>query len=161
MVCRKDDTADCPVCQWIGAKEEVARFGTVAAFKDVENFAREHKARCTGLSFDEVVNVLEAFVHGLNGRRLKVEVGEQAYTDTETLFLPATVSRFEQREDNFQLYKAMVVHQWAQTWYGTWRIDVRQALAHPHLPATESACEVRFHKRSPALLSGPAGPMIH
>ena len=66
----------------------------VAAFKDVENFAREHKARSTGLALDEVVNVLEGFVHGLNGRRLKIEAGEQVYTDTETLFLPATISRF-------------------------------------------------------------------
>ena len=101
----------------------------VAAFKDVETFAREHEARATGLALDRVANVLEAFAHGLNGRRLKVEAGEHTFTDTETLFLPATVSRFDERERNFQLYKAMVVHQWAQTWYGTWRIDVSEALA--------------------------------
>ncbi|MCO6413787.1 MAG: hypothetical protein J5I92_13695 [Thiogranum sp.] len=96
----------------------------VAAFRDVDSYAREYRARATGLALDEVVNVLEAFVHGLNGRRLKIESGEHTCTDTETLFLPATVSRFESRDDNFQLYKAMVVHQWAQTWYGTWRADV-------------------------------------
>ena len=101
----------------------------VAAFKDVENFAREHKARSTGLALDDVVNVLEGFVHGLNGRRLKIEAGEQIYTDTETLFLPATISRFKTRDANFQLYKAMVVHLWAQTWYGTWREAIPGALA--------------------------------
>ena len=74
------------------------------------------------------MNILEAFVHGLNGRRLKVESGEQGYTDTESLFLPNAISRFKQREKNFQLYKAMAVHQWAQTWYGTWRIDIGEAL---------------------------------
>ncbi|HUT39954.1 MAG TPA: hypothetical protein VM011_01320 [Gammaproteobacteria bacterium] len=95
----------------------------VAAFKDVERFAHEHKARATGVAFDEVVNVLEMFVHGLSGRRLKIECGEQAYTDTETIFLPATVAHYAARDDNFQLYKVMVVHQWAQTWYGTWRIE--------------------------------------
>ncbi|MGD8615878.1 MAG: hypothetical protein PVI91_09485, partial [Gammaproteobacteria bacterium] len=100
----------------------------VAAFKDVDHFAREHKARSTGLVLDDVVNVLEAFVHGLHGRRLKVEAGEETYTDTETLFLPPTVGRFEERERNFQLYKAMVVHQWAQNWYGTWRLDLGRAL---------------------------------
>ena len=62
----------------------------VAAFRDVESFARAHKARTTGVAFDDVVNVLEMFVHGLNGRRLKIECGEQCYTDTETIFLPAT-----------------------------------------------------------------------
>ncbi len=101
----------------------------VTAFKDVETFAREYEARSTGLALDRVANVLEAFVHGLGGRRLKVEAGEHTFTDTETLFLPATLSRFEDRERNFQLYKAMVVHQWAQTWYGTWRVDVAAALA--------------------------------
>jgi nitric oxide reductase NorD protein len=100
----------------------------VAAFKDVENFARDHKARSTGLILDDVANVLEAFVHGLHGRRLKIEAGEQVYTDTEILYVPDTISRFEQREQNFQLFKAIVVHQWAQAWYGTWRIDVAQAL---------------------------------
>jgi len=100
----------------------------VAAFKDVDNFARAHRERTTGLALDEVVNVLEAFVHGLNGRRLKVESGEHVFTDSESLFLPNAISRFSQRDKNFQLYKAMVVHQWAQTWYGTWRVDISEAL---------------------------------
>ena len=101
----------------------------VAAFKAVEEFAREHRSRTTGLAFEDVAGVLEAFVHGLNGRRLKIARGEQAWTDTETLHLPASVSQFEARADNFQLYKAMVVHQWAQTWYGTWRAALPEALA--------------------------------
>jgi len=95
----------------------------VVAFRDVESFSRVHKARTIGVAFDDVVNVLEMFVHGLNGRRLKIECGEQCYTDTETIFLPASVSRYPHRDDNFQLYKAMVVHQWAQGWFGTWLID--------------------------------------
>jgi nitric oxide reductase NorD protein len=103
-------------------------YPAVAAFRDVESFARDYRARATGIAFDEVVNVLEMFVHGLGGRRLKIACGGQAYTDTETLFLPDSVGRFAGREDNFQLYKVMVVHQWAQTWYGTWRIDIREAL---------------------------------
>jgi nitric oxide reductase NorD protein len=101
----------------------------VAAFKEVEAFACEHKARSIGLALDEVANVLEGFVHGLNGRRLKIEAGEQVYTDTETLYLPAAVSRFTDRDANFQLYKSMVVHLWAQTWYGTWRENIPNALA--------------------------------
>jgi nitric oxide reductase NorD protein len=114
----------------------------VAAFKDVENYAREFRERATGLELDEVINVLEAFVHGLGGRRLKIEPGEQTCTDTETLFLPVTVSLFEDRDSNFQLYKAMVVHQWAQTWYGTWRIDPADALARYPDYARALAC---FH----------------
>ena len=101
----------------------------VVAFKDAEGFAHEYKARQTGLAFDEVVTVLEPFVHGLNGRKLKVEVGEQSYTDSESLFLPAIITRFPERERNFQLYKTLLVHQWAQTWFGTWQLDVGAVLA--------------------------------
>ncbi|MDX2457029.1 MAG: hypothetical protein QNL87_05940 [Gammaproteobacteria bacterium] len=100
----------------------------VLAFKDAEGFAREYKARSTGVAFADVVNVLEAFVQGLNGRRLKIACGDVAWTDTETLYLPAIAGHFEARDDNFTLYKVMVVHQWAQTWYGTWRIDVSELL---------------------------------
>jgi nitric oxide reductase NorD protein len=100
----------------------------VAAFKDVDNFSRAYRERTTGLALDEVVNILEAFVHGLNGRRLKVSAGEEVFTDSESLFLPAAISRFRRRDRNFQLYKAMAVHQWAQTWYGTWRVDIAEAL---------------------------------
>ncbi len=101
----------------------------VAAFKDVEQFAREYKARKTGLAFEDVVNVLEPFVHGLSGRKLKLEAGPRSYTDTETLYLPPLIGRFAERERNYQLYKAMLVHQWAQTWFGTWQLDLQQALA--------------------------------
>ncbi|MDX1698776.1 MAG: hypothetical protein R3308_10840, partial [Thiohalobacterales bacterium] len=98
----------------------------VAAFKDVEQFAREYRSRATGVAFDDVVNVLEMFVHGLHGRRLKIECGDVASTDTEIIFLPGAVAHYEARDDNFQLYKTMAVHQWAQTWFGTWRIDPQE-----------------------------------
>ena len=114
----------------------------VVAFRDVEGFARNYKARSTGVSFEDVVNVLEVFVHGLNGRRLKLECGDHCYTDTETLFLPACVSRYPDREENFQLYKAMVVHLWAQTWFGSWRIELREVLGRYADPDAALAC---FH----------------
>ena len=114
----------------------------VVAFRDVEGFARDYKARSTGVSFEDVVNVLEVFVHGLNGRRLKLECGDHCYTDTETLFLPACVSRYPDREENFQLYKAMVVHLWAQTWFGSWRIELREVLGRYTDPDAALAC---FH----------------
>jgi nitric oxide reductase NorD protein len=123
----------------------------VAAFKDVESFAREYKARTTGVAFDDVVNVLEMFVHGLNGRRLKIECGDAAWTDTETIFLPASVARYEAREDNFQLYKAMVVHQWAQTWFGTWRIEPQEVFG--RFPDSERAVAC-FHALETLRLDG-------
>ncbi len=114
----------------------------VTTFRDVERFARDHKARTTGVAFDEVVNVLEVFVQALNGRRLKIACSEHCYTDTETIFLPVSVSRYAEREDNFQLYKVMLVHQWAQTWFGTWRIESQQVFGRY---ADPEAAVSRFH----------------
>jgi len=94
----------------------------VAALKSVEVFVRGRKERLTGLSLDDVAGVLENFVHGLSGRRLKIEAADRAGTDTETLFLPGLLSLMPRREDNFRLYKSIAVHLWAQTRYGTWRI---------------------------------------
>ncbi len=39
------------------------------------------------------------------------------------------LSRFAARADNFRLYKAMVAHQWAQTWFGTWRPNLSESVA--------------------------------
>lgn len=63
---------------------------------------------------------------GLNGRDLRLAVAEETYTDTETLFVPALLGVLSNREDNFRLYKAIVSHQWAQTWFGTWQVDHRR-----------------------------------
>lgn len=93
-----------------------------SAFSEVQSFATEavEAARCVPLQ--EVQRVLELFVHGLAGRPLKLEAAGEIYTDTDTLFLPARLSRFTNRQDNFRLYKAMTAYQWAQAWYGTFRI---------------------------------------
>ena len=68
------------------------------------------------------------FVHGLSGRHLKLEQGDAAYTDSETLFLPAVIARMQTAEDNFTLCKAMVALLWAQTRFGTFRADLAAAL---------------------------------
>jgi nitric oxide reductase NorD protein len=95
----------------------------ISSLGSVQAFAEQHRGRMSGLAFEDVAGVLEAFVHGLSGRRLKLETAGECYTDTETIFLPGTVARFSDRDENFQLYKAIAVHLWAQTWYGTWRVD--------------------------------------
>ena len=138
----------------------------VAAFRDVESFARDYRARSSGVNLDDVINVLEAFVHGLNGRRLKIEAGEQTFTDSETLHLPATIGRFEGHDDNFQLYKAMVVHQWAQTWYGTWRIDPAETFGRHADGGHATACfhmleTLRLNARIRDLLPGVYRHMAH
>jgi len=91
---------------------------------DVEQFVQRSHERSAGALFDEVSGVLLHFVHGLAGRPLKLALDDSAWTDSETLFLPALLARLPTVEENFRLYKTLVVMQWAQIHYGTLRAAV-------------------------------------
>ncbi|GAB4294870.1 MAG: VWA domain-containing protein [Thiohalomonadaceae bacterium] len=90
--------------------------------QDVERFVRHSQARSAGALFDEVSGVLLHFVHGLAGRPLKLALSDSAWTDSETIHLPALLTRLADREDNFRLYKLLAVMQWAQIHHGTLRV---------------------------------------
>jgi len=116
-------------------------------FKDVAGFAAEAAAATHGAALEEISGTLELFLRGLSGRALKLEAGETTYTDTATLFLPARLTRFPDRERNLRLYKAIAAHLWAQTWYGTFRAGgayVSLAQAARHFPDPARAVRV-FH----------------
>lgn len=101
-----------------------------AALDALEAFAADYRLSHVAVSLDEVRPVLETFITGLSGRDLKLEPGASSFTDTNALFLPASISRFGEREKNYRLYKAIAVHLWAQTWFGTFRRPSPDA---PHL----------------------------
>ena len=77
----------------------------------------------TSAEFSEFSKTIESLLTGLNGRPLKVEISDEIYTDTETVYLPERVSSEKTKEENFNLIKASAIHLWAQTYYGTWRIN--------------------------------------
>ena len=94
---------------------------TIVAMQKIDEYIESLRRACEGVRFGDVVRILEPFVRGLNGRGLKLAIGDDVYTDTETLFLPAVIDRFDGEADNYRLYKVMAVYLWAQTWFGTWR----------------------------------------
>ena len=101
--------------------------GLGAALKvinEVDRFARMRHEHASGTLFEEVGGILFTFVRGLSGRSLKLEQGEAAYTDSATLYLPAVVAEMQSAEDNFRLCKALTAMLWAQTRFGTFRIDL-------------------------------------
>ena len=112
----------------------------IAILQQVESFSQARQT--TGLALAEVEQILATFITGLSGRQLKLASSSDTYTDTETLFLPALVNHFATRNENFLLYKAMVVHLWAQTRFGTWRLSLTKALQ--HFPQPQVACQL-FH----------------
>ncbi|MFZ5485337.1 MAG: nitric oxide reductase activation protein NorD [Pseudomonadota bacterium] len=90
----------------------------------VGQFMRQREGQAAGALFEDIAPVLGNFVRGLSGRKLKIEQGDAAWTDGEKIVLPAIVADLPEREDNFQLAKAMVALLWAQTRHGTLRIDL-------------------------------------
>tara|TARA_R110002049_G_scaffold2743_4_gene21069 strand:+ start:3405 stop:5669 length:2265 start_codon:yes stop_codon:yes gene_type:complete len=98
----------------------------IEAMKHVDDYVDTITAAPTSVSFDQISRIIESIITGLNGRALKLEQGDELFTDTEVIHLPENISTFKNREDNFALYKTIAVHQWAQTWYGTWRVDIQQ-----------------------------------
>ncbi len=98
--------------------------GAINTMKNVDEYIQSITNAPASVTLEEVSRVLESFVTGLNGRKLSIEPSDNFYTDTETIRLPDISTEFNRREDNFALYKAMTVHQWAQTWFGTWRMNV-------------------------------------
>ena len=99
--------------------------------EQVDSFdAAQHRNDAAGALFDEIAPVLGNFVCGLSGRRLRIEEGDAAWTDGERIVLPPLIAALPNLDDNFQLAKATVALLWAQTRFGTLRIDYAGVAAH-------------------------------
>ncbi|WP_353572420.1 nitric oxide reductase activation protein [Candidatus Albibeggiatoa sp. nov. BB20] len=98
----------------------------VQHLQQIEQFATDYQQNLNAIQLQDIQGILYNFVTGLNGRQLKIVSNDAVFTDTETLFLPAQLNYFAQSQDNFQLYKAMLSHLWAQTWFGTWRLNLKK-----------------------------------
>jgi len=109
-------------------------YAAVGVFQNVDRVLERARIAQVGATLEDHSAVLERVVLGLSGRRLRLEPGDSIYTDTETLYLPATVSRFEGRDDNFCFLKAAATNLWAQTRFGTWQRGVVEALARFETP---------------------------
>jgi nitric oxide reductase NorD protein len=117
------------IIQGLDVYDRSGLYAAVEVFRNVDQFLEQARIAQVGVVTAEVAAVLEHFVLGLSGRRLRLDSAEEVYTDTETLFLPPVCCRFEGREDNFRLLKATATYLWAQTRFGTWRPQVIEALA--------------------------------
>ena len=96
----------------------------MSVIRDLDNYIHTAHVNACGAVLDEEVPVLLPFVQGLSGRKLKIAEaeGNVAYTDTETIFLPAITALLEESKDNFLIYKATAAFLWAQIQFGTFRL---------------------------------------
>jgi nitric oxide reductase NorD protein len=111
----------------IGAMDTYDREGLYPGsqvFKHAAEFVTRARGSASEVTFEDVAQVLQLFICGLSGRRLRLDTAPHGYTDTETIFLPPRVALFPTRDENFLVYKAMATLLWAQVRYGTFSIDL-------------------------------------
>ncbi|NOZ11394.1 MAG: nitric oxide reductase activation protein [Gammaproteobacteria bacterium] len=134
------------ITEWILSALDVydrkGLFPSSAVLQNASDFAARLQFKDVVVEFDDIAGVMAHFVQGLSGRPLKVAPSDEVYTDSDSLFLPPRLQQFSRQEDNFRLYKAMAAHQWAQTWYGSFRVDIEAVCA--QYPDPERALEL-FH----------------
>ncbi len=114
-------------------------YAASAALKDLSRFARAWDAQAHAARFEDSARVLELFLCGLAGRRLRVDAGEEPWTDTETVYLPREVTLFAARSRNFLVYKAMAALAWAQARLDTFSADLAAAVSGSADPARARA----------------------
>ena len=111
--------------------------------QQMDLFVRQGRERASASLFEEEAGVLLPFVQGLAGRKLKLEQGDQLYTDGEVIYLPAVMAHLPAKRDNFLLYKAAVAYHWAQTRFGAIQADLlNDLIGHP-----ESESLLRYFHR--------------
>lgn len=133
----------------------------IELLENVNTFAAEYAERAAQIDLESMLGVLQPLVIGLGGRPLTVMAGEDAYTDTENIYLPASIRRFHDPQLNRVLYKALAVYLWAQNFYGTWRLlNLGQLSQLPDpeasLPAFACLERLRIEARLEADLPGQA-----
>jgi len=99
-------------------------YPSLEVIRNVNDFLELAHEKEAGSVLEEESGILLHFAHGLAGRKLKLEQAGQAYTDTETIFLPAIEARLADKKQNFSLYKVMVAYMWAQARFGSYRVKL-------------------------------------
>jgi nitric oxide reductase NorD protein len=108
----------CDVFDRTGLQTALRVMEQVDTFDEVQ-----HQHDAAGALFEDIAPVLGNFVCGLSGRRLRIEEGDAAWTDGERIVLPPLIAALPDLDDNFQLAKITVALLWAQTRFGSLRID--------------------------------------
>ena len=98
------------------------------ALAAVDDFlAQQDQNGCAAHLDDPTTSILSHYLRGLSARPLRVKTAEAAWTDTETVYLPAFINEFEDPEKNATLYRLTATQSWAQIHYGTFRRESPKA----------------------------------
>ncbi len=119
-------TAEAWIIQAMDAYDREGLHRGSQVFKQVDDFLQRNGA-AEAATFEEHAPVLELYICGLAGRRLKLDTGAEPQTDSETLFLPARIAALPTKAENFNIFNILSTLLWAQGRYGTWHADLTAA----------------------------------
>lgn len=120
-------TAEAWIIQAMDVYDREGLYRGSHVFKNADEYAALGRLDSSAATFEEVARVLQLFVCGLSGRRMRLDTAARPYTDTETLYLPARIAVASNPQDNFLFYKVMTALLWAQGRYGTYNADLEAA----------------------------------
>ena len=110
---------------WLGESltiyDREGLYPAVSALQGVDSFRQRFQKKRYQCALEEVKPKLDVFIRGLAGRALNLKPDSKTYTDTEHLYLPKTISHYQDKNKNKALYKSIACFLWAQTWYGTFK----------------------------------------
>jgi nitric oxide reductase NorD protein len=121
------DAAEVWIIQAMDTYDREGLYRGSQVFKRSAEFAQLAGGSAAAVTFEEAAHVLQLFVCGLSGRRMKLDTAAHAYTDTETLFLPPRITVSSDRNHNFLIYKIIFTLLWAQGRFGTFNADLQAA----------------------------------
>lgn len=84
-----------------------------------------------GLPLDNIQGVLRIYVEGLTGKEIEIAPlsampQESRIGDGRTIYLPSSVTEFDDEEMNFRLYKVLAAHGAGQIEFGTFIKDTKE-----------------------------------
>ena len=130
-------------------------YPAMSAIKNLDQYIDTAHIQACGAVFEEEASILLPFLQGLAGRKLKLAESEQAYTDTETIYIPAITALFGNKKENFLHYKVTVAYLWAQIQFGSFRVDLEWLRNAPERLAKFCALEnIRLEARIERELPG-------
>ncbi|PKN19912.1 MAG: hypothetical protein CVU71_05970 [Deltaproteobacteria bacterium HGW-Deltaproteobacteria-6] len=77
-----------------------------------------------GLELKTIKHFLSTYLRALLGRRVEIAEAETVYTDGRKIYLPKRIKDFQDKEDNFKLYKVSATHQEAHLEYGSFEFNI-------------------------------------
>ncbi|MBL8152103.1 MAG: hypothetical protein JNN15_19450, partial [Blastocatellia bacterium] len=104
----------------------------------------------SGITLESISQTLRLYVEGLTGKQMMIKpvsevADEHKIGDGQTIYLPNSISEFNDEKSNFKLYKALAAHAAGQVEFGTYTKNSPELLAVPAEISSRMALTAQQH----------------